>query len=91
MQVFDKHLEDNLCLLAQELRTETFIPAPVRKVYIPKASDRLRPLGIASIRDRIVQEAVRMVLEPIYEADFSPFSFGFRPTRSVMDTVKCIL
>jgi len=51
---------------------------------------KLRRLGIPAIRDRIVQEALRMVLEPIYEADFSPYSFGFRPNRRTMDAIKCI-
>jgi group II intron reverse transcriptase/maturase len=91
MSLFDEDLESNLQKLREELKAETFEPHPVRRVCIPKANGKLRKLGIPSIRDRIVQEALRMILEPIYEADFSPYSFGFRPTRCTMDAIKCIV
>jgi len=90
MKVFDENLEENLQKLAQELKAETFEPYPVRRTFIPKSNGKERPLGIPTIRDRIVQEALRMILEPIYEADFSQYSFGFRPNRCTMDAVKCI-
>ena len=90
MKDFDRHLEANLECLREDLKAGTFTPHPVRRVYIPKVSGRMRPLGIPSIRDRIVQEALRMVLEPIYEAEFSPYSFGFRPNRCTMDAIKAI-
>jgi group II intron reverse transcriptase/maturase len=90
MKDFDQDLEGNLEARRKDLHAGTFAPYPVRRVYIPKANGKSRPLGIQSIRDRIVQEALRMVLEPIYEADFCPYSFGFRPNRCTMDAIKCI-
>lgn len=92
MKTFDEKLEENLQALSVELRSGTFEPYPVRRVvlYVRKADGRIkhRPLGIPAIRDRIVQEAIRMALEPIFEADFSQDSFGFRPGRCTMDAIK---
>ena len=87
---FDKSLEENLRRIAEALKSGAFQPYPVRRVCIPRSNGKAKPLGMLSVRDRIVQEAVRMVLEPIYEADFSPYSFGFRPNRCRMDAIKCI-
>jgi RNA-directed DNA polymerase len=91
MAAFNENLEDNLRQLQESLKAETFVACPARRVNIPKGDGKVRPLGIPTIRDRIVQEAVRMVLEPIYEADFRQISFGFRPCRRTMDAVKYIL
>jgi RNA-directed DNA polymerase len=91
MKDFDEDLEGNLQRLREELKENRFQPCPVRRVHILKGNGKSRPLGIPSIKDRIVQEALRMVLEPIYEADFSPYSFGFRPNRCTMDAIKCII
>lgn len=70
--------------IVAEMREKRYRPSPVRRVYIPKASDpsKLRPLGMPTLKDKCVQEAVRMILEPIYEPRFHPHSYGFRPFRS---------
>ena len=77
--------------LQASLKAKTFEPEPVKRVYIPKPnSEKKRPLCIPILLDRIVQEALRMILEPIWEADFSTHSYGFRPNRSTYDAISYI-
>ena len=78
--------------LASDLKDGSWRPLPARKVLIPKpGSSERRPLAIAAVRDRIVQAAVKIVLEPVFEADFAPCSFGFRPKRSAHDALQVLV
>ena len=75
-------LESRLMQLHERVHRGTFRAQPSRRVYIPKADGRQRPLGIAALEDKIVQQAVVSILNQIYEVDFKGFSYGFRPGRS---------
>src|SRR5271167_269180 len=81
-------LEKWLNGLREELVSKTYRPAPVRRVMIPKPGGGERPLGIPTIRDRVVQTAAKLVLEPIFEVDFEEGAYGYRPGRSATDAIK---
>jgi RNA-directed DNA polymerase len=86
---FERDLSKNLKHLSEQLRDGTFQPQPVRRVWIPKPGSReKRPLGIPTVRDRVVQTALRLVLEPIFERDFAVQSYGFRPNRGCKDALR---
>lgn len=80
-------VEEFLNGVREQLRARTFQPVVVRQVEIPKASGKVRKLGIPTVTDRVVQAALKLVLEPIFEADFAPCSYGFRPNRRAQDAI----
>ncbi len=84
----ERGLEEYLAGLQLEMKERRYKPQPVRRVYIPKANGKKRPLGIPIIRDRVVQTAFLLILEPIFEADFAESSRGFRPNKSVHDAIR---
>ena len=81
-------LEEWLAGLREKLVTKTYRPAPVRRAMIPKPGGGERPLGIPTIRDRVAQTAAKLVLEPIFEADFEDSAYGYRPRRGAVDAIK---
>lgn len=95
VEAFSDRMDENLKFLQEQLRTGEFRPQAIRRVFIPKAgSKELRPLGIPTVRDRVVQTAIVHVLTPIFERDFSPCSYGFRPNRGpqqALDQVESLL
>jgi RNA-directed DNA polymerase len=85
---FEGRAELYLAELSTALRTGSYRPQPIRRVEIPKGDGRMRPLGIPTVKDRIVQTAVKFALEPIFEATFLPMSYGFRPGRGCRDALR---
>src|SRR2546426_5407779 len=82
LQMFEAHLADNLPALMRDLQTGSFEPPPLRRVFIPTNETEFRPLGIPALRDRVAPEAVRRLLNPLFEPVFHPASFCFRQNRN---------
>jgi RNA-directed DNA polymerase len=87
---FAAKAEHYLAELARALREGSYQPDPLRRVHIPKGKGKTRALGIATVKDRVVQTALKLVMEPIFEKEFLPVSFGFRPERSCKDALRVV-
>lgn len=87
---FQADLDKNIMNIHKKLKTAIYKPTPVLRVYIQKDRKKKRPLGIPIVKDRIIQQAFRQIIEPIFEKDFSDNSFGFRPERCCHDAIERI-
>jgi len=85
---YERDVESNLRWLSEQLQSGAYRPEPIRRSYIPKGDGTQRPLGIPTVRDRIVQGAVRQVIEPIFEKEFAACSYGFRPGKGCKDALR---
>lgn len=87
---FEADLDKNIINIHKELKSAIYNPLPVLRVYIPKGKRDKRPLGIPVVKDRIVQQAFRQIIEPIFDKEFSDYSFGFMPGRSCHDAIRTV-
>ena len=87
---YEANLEANLLDLLGRIKSGRYVAPPVRRVYIPKADGSERPFGIPTLEDKVAQRVILLLLEPIYEVEFLPSSFGFRPGRSAHDALRAL-
>ncbi|MFH1762834.1 MAG: reverse transcriptase domain-containing protein, partial [Gemmatimonadota bacterium] len=87
---YGQELEEHLRELHERLKSMRYRHQPIRRVHIPKANGKKRPIGISSLEDKVVQGALREVLEAVYEQDFLECSYGFRPKRSAHDALRAV-
>jgi len=90
IEKFEHKAQVYLQELEQSLKEQSYNPQPVKRVYIPKAGGKKRPLGIPTVKDRIVQTAIKMAIEPIFEKEFLDMSYGFRPKRGCKDALRVV-